>query len=99
MHRLAPLLVLSLLAGCTSGGTDGTRYPSASPIYGARVSANPEARGSEAFCRTYARQTAGNQYEGSRDSGEGFSSNAAARRQAELAGERAYRRCLSGRRN
>lgn len=99
MRSILPCLLVALLAGCTNTVPDGTRYPSASPIYGARVSANPAPRGSEAFCRNYARQTAGNQYEGSRDSGDSIGSNLMARRQAEMAGERAYQRCLSGRRN
>ena len=97
MRRFTPLLLIVSLAGCTSDGA--TRFPNTSPIYGARVSANPAPRGSEAFCRNYARQTAGNQFEGNRDSRDGIGSNLFARRQAELAGERAYRRCLSGRRS
>ena len=97
MRRFAPIVLLVLLAGCTGDGT--TRYPDPSPIYGARVSANREARGSEAFCQNYGRQTAGNEFEGNRDSGDGIGGDLIARRQAEDAGKRAYRRCLSGRLN
>ena len=96
MRHFAPIILLALLTGCTGDGS--TRYPNTSPIYGARVSANSNPRGSEAFCRDYARQTAGNQYEGNRDSGDSIGANLFAREQAKAAGERAYRRCLSGRR-
>lgn len=95
MYRLAPLLAILVLAGC-SPQTE-TRFPDVSPIAGARVSANAQPRGSEAFCRTYARQTAGNQYEGNRDSGDSFGSDLGALQQAERAGDVAYRRCLAGR--
>jgi hypothetical protein len=83
-----PLLAALLLAGCT------TPYPNGSPIYGARVSGNPEPRGSDAFCRNYARQTAGNQYEGNRDEDGG---NFFEAERARRAGDRAYERCRAGR--
>lgn len=95
MKTAASLLVLLLVAGCNTS----TPFPDRSPIYGARVSANPNSRGSERFCREYARQTAGNQYEGLADAGEGFGSNSIARRRAEAAGGRAYERCRAGRTN
>ena len=100
MRRLAPLLAASFLATLVLAGCSPqteTRFPDVSPIIGARISANPHPRGTEAFCRTYARQTAGNQYEGNRDSGDSLGSDMAALQQAEMAGDAAYRRCLAGR--
>jgi hypothetical protein len=91
MKILLPLLAAAVLAGCN------TPYPNGSPIVGAEVSANPNRRGSEAFCRDYARQTAGNRYESDRDSGDSFGSNAMARQQALRAGDAAYERCRRGR--
>ena len=91
MKVLLPLLATLLLAGCN------TPYPNGSPIYGARVSGNPAPRGSDAFCRNYARQTAGNQYEGNRDSDDSFGSNMFEAQRAKRAGDQAYARCRAGR--
>ncbi len=96
MHKATPLL-LGLLVGIAGCNTE-TPYPNLSPIAGARVSANPNPPGSEAFCRQYARQTAANQYEGQVDRREnGFGVRALTAQSAEADGERAYRRCLAGR--
>lgn len=93
MKTIAALSVLLLAAGCT------TPYPERIPVEGATVSANPNPRGSDAFCREYARQTTANQYEGQTDAGEGFGSSSLELRRAELAGDRAYERCRAGRTN
>ena len=100
MRRLAPLLAASLLATLVLAGCSPqteTRFPDVSPIIGARISANPHPRGTEAFCRTYARQTAGNQYEGNRDSDDSFGSNMFEAQRAKRAGDQAYARCRAGR--
>lgn len=91
-RKIISLAILASLAGCT--GT--TPYPTPNPIYGAAVSANPYPPGSPQFCRTYARQTAGNSYENKIDRqddsyGESFLYAQQARRQ----GQDAYRRCLA----
>ena len=91
MKLVLPFLAATLLTACT------TPYPNGSPIFGARVSGNPHPRGSEEFCRNYARQTAGNEYEGNRDSDDSFGSNMFARERARQAGDRAYDRCRAGR--
>ncbi|MBP0617645.1 hypothetical protein [Jiella mangrovi] len=89
------LLALSALAACTAS----TPYPNNTPIVGARVSANPYRPGTPEFCRQYARQTAANAYENRVDRGEdGFGVRALTRQSAERSGDRAYRRCLTGRR-
>lgn len=93
MKLLLPLLAAAMLAGCT------TPYPNGAPFYGAEVSGNAHPRGSEGFCRTYARQTAGNAYEGNRDSEDGFGRDLFTAEQARQAGERAYARCRAGRTN
>ena len=73
-------------------------YPNPSPIYGARVSANPHPRGSEGFCREYARQTAGNSYENNVDRGEdSFGVRVFTEQRARDEGDAAYRRCRAGR--
>ncbi|MBB4002540.1 MAG: hypothetical protein V7704_19865 [Aurantimonas endophytica] len=96
MLKVTPLL-LGLLVGLAGCNTE-TPYPNLSPIAGARVSANPNERGTPAFCRQYARQTAGNQYENLVDRGEdGFGVRALQRQSAIADGDRAYRNCLAGR--
>ena len=50
-------------------------------------------------CDNYADQTARNTYENLSDARDGFGSNALARVQATRDGERAYRRCIEGRRS
>lgn len=93
---LAVIGLATLLCGCT--GT--TPYPNYNPIIGAEVSANERPQGSEAFCRQYARQTAGNAYSNRIDRSEdSFGVGQITRLRAEEAGRRAYRRCLSGRTN
>lgn len=91
------LLLVAVLAG-VAGCNSATPYPNGSPIVGARVSANENPRGSDAFCRQYARQTAGNSYENRIDRGEdGFGVRALTRQRALDQGEAAYRRCRAGR--
>ncbi len=89
----AALVVLAALAGCQ----ETTPYPNYNPISGASVSANPNRPGTAAFCRTYARQTAGNDYFGNRDNGEGIGYDLIQQQRARETGLRAYRRCLAGR--
>ena len=91
----AAFLAFAALAGCQ----ETTPYPNYNPIYGASVSANRNPPGSPAFCRTYARQTAGNDYFDNRDSGDGIGADLLAQGRARDSGRRAYRRCLSGRTN
>ncbi|UIJ71478.1 hypothetical protein [Aurantimonas sp. HBX-1] len=94
MRNVTPIL-LGLLVGL-AGCNTGTPYPNLSPIAGAQVSANPNPRGSEAYCRQYARQTAANQYENLVDRGEDEFGARALKRQSALAdGDRAYQRCLT----
>ncbi len=86
--------ILVGLAGCNAG----TPYPNLSPIAGARVSANPNPRGTEAFCQQYGRQTAGNSYENRIDRDEdSIGADLLYRQQARDDGAAAYRRCLAGR--
>lgn len=89
----AALVAFATLAGCQ----ETTPYPNYNPIYGAFVSANPHPRGTAAFCRTYGRQTAGNDYFANRDSDEGIGYDLIQQQRAEEAGRRAYERCLAGR--
>ncbi len=89
----AVFVAFATLAGCQ----ETTPYPNYNPIYGARVSANPNPRGTAAFCRTYARQTAGNDYFDNRDSGEGIGYDLIQQQRARESGRRAYQRCLAGR--
>ena len=91
-------LLLAAAACALSACQDSAPYPNPSPIYGARVSANPHSRGSEAFCREYARQTAGNSYENNVDRGEdSFGVRVFTEQQARRQGDDAYRRCRAGR--
>ncbi|MCP3056670.1 hypothetical protein [Aurantimonas marianensis] len=95
----AAIVCLGLLAGL-AGCNAGTPYPNPSPIAGARVSANPNARGTEAFCQQYGRQTAANSYENRIDRGEdSIGVSLLQRQRAREDGAAAYRRCLSGRLN
>ena len=87
------IILLAGLAGCQ----ETTPYPNPSPIYGARVSANQHRPGTPEFCRTYARQTAGNTYVNNRDSGEGIGYDLIQRQRAREDGRRSYARCLQGR--
>ena len=96
MKVFLPLIAAGLLTACMTPYPGGTPYPGAR-LSGASVSGNPHPRGSEAFCRNYARQTASNQYEGNRDSGDGFGSDMFAAQQARDAGALAYDRCRAGR--
>ncbi|GGE22221.1 hypothetical protein GCM10011390_47000 [Aureimonas endophytica] len=94
MIRLAALAALLALAGCN------TPYPDQGNLFlspEASVSANRAPRGSRAFCETYARQTQDNYYESNSDDDSGFGPNAFVYRQAQAAGDAAYRRCLAGR--
>lgn len=91
---LATLGLVGILSGCT------TPYPNYNPITGAEVSANSRPQGTDAYCRQYARQTAGNAYDNRIDRSEdSFGAAAITRQRAIEAGERAYERCLSGRTN
>ncbi|WP_102961065.1 hypothetical protein [Mangrovicella endophytica] len=84
----------ALLAGCNT-----TPYPNGTPIRGADLSANRHAGSRDDFCRNYARQTAANDYENRVDRGEdGFGERAIHRNQALRQGDRAYQRCIEGRR-
>lgn len=98
MRRALPLLALLALAGCTS--VDGPAFdgrPADAPTLGlAERSYRPPVRPG---CRNYADQTARNTYENLSDARDGFGSNALALRQAERDGDRAYRRCVEGRRS
>lgn len=95
----AAIVCLGLLTG-VAGCTGSTPYPNLSPIAGARVSANPHPRGTEAFCQQYGRQTAGNSYENRIDRDEdSISADLLYRQQARDDGAAAYRRCLAGRNN
>lgn len=85
---LAASLASAMLAGCT------TPYPNGSPIVGANLDANTAPRGSAEFCETYARQTAANTYEESRDTDDGSGYEAF---RAKRVGSTAFRRCLAGR--
>lgn len=97
LGMLATPLLVALLAGCNAA----TPYPNTdNPIRGARVSANPHPAGSDAYCRTYARQTAANAYEGRIDRSEdGFGVRRITEDFARRDGTRAYQRCRAGRVN
>ncbi|WP_279483086.1 hypothetical protein [Aureimonas sp. SK2] len=92
MRAALPLVALLLLTGCTA--VDGP--VSGPPIGLAPASYRPPVRPG---CDNYADQTARNTYENLSDARDGFGSNALARVQAERDGERAYRRCVEGRRS
>lgn len=95
----ATILLLGILVGL-AGCNAGTPYPNLSPIAGARVSANPNPRGTAAFCQQYGRQTAGNSYENRIDRGEdSLGIDLIQRQRAREFGAAAYRRCLTGRLN
>ncbi|WP_156386819.1 hypothetical protein [Aureimonas sp. Leaf454] len=91
MKRMAAVVLVAALAGCTSP------YPNGTPIAGAEVGANPYRRGTPEFCDQYARQTAANDYETARDSEDSIGSNLISAQQARVRGDAAYRRCLAGR--
>lgn len=92
MRWIVVALPLAALAGCNTA----TPYPNGTPITGARISANPYERGSESFCRQYARQTAANEYEARIDRSEdSFGARAITEQYARRDGDRAYRRCLA----
>ncbi len=89
------MLVLLPLAGCVSDP-----YPDQGNLFlspEASIGANDAPRGSRAFCETYARQSQDNFYDSNSDPDDGFGSNGLTYRQAQAAGDRAYRRCLAGR--
>lgn len=91
MRVLALILAALLPAGCT------TPYPDGTPIHGATVDANRAPRGSERFCRTYARQTAANAFEANRDSADRLGVDLIEAQRARDEGVRAYARCRAGR--
>ena len=87
--------VCAFCAGCTAGTQ--TRYPDITPFPNTYASANREPRGSDAFCRTYGRQSAANRLKSLETDGRGPSGIAV--QQARREGDRAYARCRSGRLN
>lgn len=94
---MKPLILITaslLLAGCNATPRTGPDFtPSLS-----RISLpNAEPRGSEAFCKTYGQQTSTTRAFAAAPAGEGPRGYDRALARAE--GERAYRRCLSGRTN
>ncbi|MEF2070163.1 hypothetical protein [Consotaella aegiceratis] len=95
MKSAAAFLACLTVAGCTAiSPVPDTPYP------GTPVSANPKPRGTEAFCRTYARQTASNAYEDRVDTDEdSWVVRQGTAEQARRTGDEAYRRCLAGRTN
>ncbi len=98
MRRTLPLLALLALTGCTAAdGPAFDRRPTVGPTIGlGPASYRPPVRPG---CENYADQTARNTYENLSDARDGFGSNALARAQAERDGDRAYRRCVEGRRS
>ncbi|MBO0661778.1 hypothetical protein LQ948_04265 [Jiella sp. MQZ9-1] len=93
---LAPcILSLAGFAACTGPAP----YPNGSPFQGGTISPNRYTPGSPRFCREYARQTAANSYENRVDRGEdGFGARVLKQQFSARAGDRAYRRCMAGRR-
>ena len=99
MRMALPLLALLSLAGCTAvdgPAFDGGPVYRGPPIGLAPASYRPPVRRG---CDNYAEQTARNAYENQLDVRDGFGPNALARIEAEREGERAYRRCIEGRRS
>lgn len=100
-RHLALLAALAVLPGCVA--VEGGTY--AGPIYLDRSVPDPLIGPSylrpepRRTCESYADQTYRNVYEDLADPRDGFGSNVQAQRRAERAGDRAYERCLSGRRN
>ncbi|MCB8838680.1 hypothetical protein [Aurantimonas sp. VKM B-3413] len=91
--RLAPILLLASAAGL-AGCQANAPFPNGSP-FGTTISANRHPRGSEAYCRQYANQTAGNAYENQVDRSEdGFGVRFLTEKSAQRRGAEAYRRCL-----
>lgn len=93
-----PVLAMTATASnAQSQSRDGAPYANSTPFPGASISANPHPRGSQAYCRTYARQTAANAYDAQVDRSEGFGSRFLTENSARRDGEDAYQRCLSRR--
>lgn len=92
MRRLAPLLLLGLLAGCTTAPDQPFV-----PVAGLTPSfyRKPVTR----TCENYADQTYRNAYENYTDDSDGFGVNALQRQQAEADGRQALARCRAGRLN
>lgn len=91
MKTIAGLLALLALCGCNAA------YPYDTPFSGTSPGANPHRRGTPEFCDQYGRQSAANDYELNRDSGDSIGSNMIASQQARVRGGAAYDRCLAGR--
>lgn len=96
--RPVPILVLSAVLGLLSAGcTPRTPYHGVTPFPDTDAGPNRAPRGSREFCRTYGKQTAANRAESSGFDGHG--PNGLDIQNAKREGERADRRCLSGRTN
>jgi hypothetical protein len=94
--KYALVVAAGLLTGCTAT-TAPRSGPDFTPSYSRIAVPNTAPRGSEAFCRTYGQQTSTSRAFSSAPAGKGPSGYD--RTLAQVEGERAYQRCLTGRTN